>query len=173
MRFYIPQLTNTAHNFHLLYFFQLFGFKLIPKSNSYTHILLIANIYNYFSLNRTDALNLKNIKIYNFLNSNCPNASNSKKQKQKEKQKQSKQIVSMLSVQKISKFTNSPQTLPRCFQPKKYQNKYLNASNLNSNCSDIFNLKISNCFDAMNSKNIKNSQNILYQFFIPNCLSFE
>ena len=142
MRFYIPQLTNTAHNFHLLYFFQLFGFKLIPKSNSYTHILLIANIYNYFSLNRTDALNLKNIKIYNFLNSNCPNASNSKKTKTKRKTKTietnrfhalslenikihkfTTDVAPMLPTQKISK------QISQCFQFKLKLLRYLQFKN--------------------------------------------
>ena len=143
MRFYIPQLTNTAHNFHLLYFFQLFGFKLIPKSNSYTHILLIANIYNYFSLNRTDALNLKNIKIYNFLNSNCPNASNSKKKKTKRKTKTietnrfhalslenikihkfTTDVAPMLPTQKISK------QISQCFQFKLKLLRYLQFKNI-------------------------------------------
>ena len=137
MRFYIPQLTNTAHNFHLLYFFQLFGFKLIPKSNSYTHILLIANIYNYFNLNYPDALNSKNIKIYNFLNSNCPNASNSKKNKNKQTKtietncshalnlenikihKFTTEVAPMLPTQKISK------QMSQCFQVKLKSLRYL------------------------------------------------
>ena len=143
MRFYIPQLTNTAHNFHLLYFFQLFNFKLIPQSISYTHILLIANIYNYFSLNRTDALNLKNIKIYNFLNSNCPNASNSKKKKTKRKTKTietnrfhalslenikihkfTTDVAPMLPTQKISK------QISQCFQFKLKLLRYLQFKNI-------------------------------------------
>ena len=40
------------------------------------HILFIANIYNFLKLDCSDTLNSKNIKINNFLNSNCPKVAN-------------------------------------------------------------------------------------------------
>ena len=117
MHFYYSCLTNTMHIFYLSCYFNFFGLKLILMPPFYR--LLIANIYNFLNLDCSDTLNSKNIKINNFLNSNCPKVVNLN-------------IANKSKNIKICNFSNpkcpgdfNPKNikLARCFQFKKYKIK--------------------------------------------------
>ena len=112
-------------------FFRIFW--LINDPNIRNHILLIVKIYNFLNSNCPSALNLKNhkqIKIsnfYNFLNSNCPNALDSQNY-----------IIKIVNIYNFFKF-------------KLCQTS--NSKIIKSNCSNASNPKIikTSCSDVSNS----------------------